>query len=117
PWPRDSSTPRTTPTTTPGPDRYPANSPGHHWPSPPVNATATATRGTSGHHCRDRHISAGSQLSHHISAGTTRHPRPTPRPPITHHDCASLPPTSARHAPLPLPPHSTTAACLCAPSM
>ncbi|KAG6881700.1 hypothetical protein C0993_000346, partial [Termitomyces sp. T159_Od127] len=86
PRPRDSSTPRTTPTTAPGPDRYPANSPGHHRPSPPVNTTATATCGVPGHHRRDRHISAGSRLSRHISAGsrlsrhisasTTHHPRP-----------------------------------------
>ncbi|KAG6883215.1 hypothetical protein C0993_007373 [Termitomyces sp. T159_Od127] len=46
PRPRDSSTPKTTPTTAPGPDRYPANSPGHHQPSPPINATATTTCGT-----------------------------------------------------------------------
>ncbi|KAG6880646.1 hypothetical protein C0993_005290, partial [Termitomyces sp. T159_Od127] len=68
------------------------------------------------HHRHDRHISTGSRLSCHISTGTTRHPRPTPRPPITHHDRASLPPTSARHTPLPLPPHHPTTACLCASS-
>ncbi|KAG6883465.1 hypothetical protein C0993_006018, partial [Termitomyces sp. T159_Od127] len=51
---------------------------GHHCLSTPP---ATATCGIPGHHRRDRHISAGSQLSHHISAGTTRHPWPTPRPP------------------------------------
>ncbi|KAG6881383.1 hypothetical protein C0993_001734, partial [Termitomyces sp. T159_Od127] len=45
PRPRDSNPPKTIPTTTPGLDRYLANSPSHHRPSPPVATTATATRG------------------------------------------------------------------------
>ncbi|KAG6876955.1 hypothetical protein C0993_011681, partial [Termitomyces sp. T159_Od127] len=102
PWPRDSNPPKTTPTTTSGPDRYPANSPSHHRPSPPINTTShhhlrhpwpslaitichhhshRHSRHSLGHHRCDRHISTRSWLSHHISAGTICHPRPTPRPP------------------------------------
>ncbi|KAG6884443.1 hypothetical protein C0993_011069 [Termitomyces sp. T159_Od127] len=40
PQPQDSNPPKTTSTTAPGPDRYLANSPSHHRPSPPINATS-----------------------------------------------------------------------------
>ncbi|KAG6892977.1 hypothetical protein C0993_002374, partial [Termitomyces sp. T159_Od127] len=51
---------------------------GHHWPSTPQPPPLAAPPG---HHRCDCHISGGSRLSHHTSAGATRHPRPTPRPP------------------------------------
>ncbi|KAG6882032.1 hypothetical protein C0993_012153, partial [Termitomyces sp. T159_Od127] len=51
---------------------------GHHCLSMPP---ATATCGIPGNHRRDCHISAGlgyhTAHSRHVSAGTTRHPRPT----------------------------------------
>ncbi|KAG6864546.1 hypothetical protein C0993_008754 [Termitomyces sp. T159_Od127] len=141
PRPRDSNPPRTTPTTAPGPDRYLANSPGHHQPSPPVNATShrhlrhpqpsppIAAR----HHHSHRHswhspaITAvtatsapglGYHTAHsrHISAGTTCHPRAVLRPPsritIMHHHR----PNPCTPHPAPAPPHHPTTTCLCVSS-
>ncbi|KAG6875110.1 hypothetical protein C0993_010829, partial [Termitomyces sp. T159_Od127] len=55
------------------------------------------------HYCRDRHI----------SAGTTRHPRPVPRPSscitIMHHRR----PDPCTPCPAPAPPHRPTTMCLC----
>ncbi|KAG6864888.1 hypothetical protein C0993_008454 [Termitomyces sp. T159_Od127] len=90
----DSNPPKTSPTTAPGPDRYPANSPGYHRPSLPVNATS---------HCHLRHpwpspaITAHRHHSHRhlwhppaITAVTTTsapglgyHTTSAPAPPVT----------------------------------
>ncbi|KAG6893124.1 hypothetical protein C0993_001959, partial [Termitomyces sp. T159_Od127] len=70
---------------------------GHHHPSPPQPPPLMASPG---HHRHDRHISAGSQLSHHISAGTTHYPWPALRPPsrimIAHH--CRRPPHATPHS-------------------
>ncbi|KAG6867686.1 hypothetical protein C0993_012428 [Termitomyces sp. T159_Od127] len=122
--PRDSNPPKTTPTTTPGPDRYPANSLGSPWPSPAITAR----------HCHQPPppaaslaITAVTTTSAPVSAITS--PIATTSalaPPVTpgpcqdpHHASQSritADPTSACQAPLPLPPHHPTTACLCASS-
>ncbi|KAG6859577.1 hypothetical protein C0993_003727, partial [Termitomyces sp. T159_Od127] len=73
PWPWDSSTPRTTPTPALGPDRYPANSPGHHRPSPPVNTTS---------HRHSQHPPAITAMTATSAPGLGYHTTSAPAPPI-----------------------------------
>ncbi|KAG6876705.1 hypothetical protein C0993_000969 [Termitomyces sp. T159_Od127] len=93
PQPQDSNPPKTTPTTAPGPDRYPANSPGHHRPSPPVNTTShrhlrhpqpsppIATRHPHSHH-HSRHPPAITAMTATSAPGLGYHITPAPAPPI-----------------------------------
>ncbi|KAG6875564.1 hypothetical protein C0993_008534, partial [Termitomyces sp. T159_Od127] len=92
PWPQDSNPPKTTPTTTLGPDRYPANSPGHHRPSPPVDAT-------SHHHLRHPWPSPPITTHCHHSHRHSRHP-----PAITAVTATSAPGLGYHTTSAPAPP-------------
>ncbi|KAG6876288.1 hypothetical protein C0993_004297 [Termitomyces sp. T159_Od127] len=95
---RDSNPPKTTPTTAPGPDRYLANSPGHHRPSPPVNTTShhhlqhsrpspaiTARQRHS--HRHSRHPPAITAVTATSAPGLSYHITPAPAPPVTPGPC------------------------------
>ncbi|KAG6883046.1 hypothetical protein C0993_008158 [Termitomyces sp. T159_Od127] len=91
---RDSNPPKTTPTTPPGLDRYPANPPGHHRPSSPVSATShrhlrhpqpsppiTARRYHSHHH--SRHPPAITAMTATSAPGLGYHTTSALAPPVT----------------------------------
>ncbi|KAG6883303.1 hypothetical protein C0993_006925 [Termitomyces sp. T159_Od127] len=124
PQPRGSNSPKTTPTTAPGPDRYPANSLGHHWPSPPVNTTShhhlwhprpspAITAHCHHSHRHSRRPPAITAMTTTSALGLGYHTTSVPAPPITpgprqdpHHASRSritTDLTSACHALLPLP--------------
>ncbi|KAG6895871.1 hypothetical protein C0993_009013, partial [Termitomyces sp. T159_Od127] len=94
PQPQDSNPPKTTPTTALGLDRYPANPPGHHRPSPPVDATShrhlqhpwpsppiTARHYHS--HCHSWHPPAITAVTATSAPGLGYHTTLAPAPPIT----------------------------------
>ncbi|KAG6882164.1 hypothetical protein C0993_011736 [Termitomyces sp. T159_Od127] len=105
PWPWDSNPPKTTPTTAPGPDRYPANSLGnprlslaitarrHHQP-PPLAAFPAITGHYRHSHRHLRHppaITAVTATSVPVSAITLPiAATSTPAPPVTPSPCRDL---------------------------
>ncbi|KAG6893126.1 hypothetical protein C0993_001957, partial [Termitomyces sp. T159_Od127] len=92
PRPWDPNPPKTTSTTAPGPDRYPANPLGHHRPSLPVNAT-------SHRHLRHPQPSPAIAAHHHHSHRHLRHP-----PAITAMTATSAPGLGYRIPSAPAPP-------------
>ncbi|KAG6877427.1 hypothetical protein C0993_007507 [Termitomyces sp. T159_Od127] len=129
--PRDSNPPQDDPHDRPVPGPLPGQPLGsprpspaitghHHHQPPPLVASPAITA----HHCPSPPQPPPPAAPPAITAVTaTSAPAPPvtlacAETPITHHasqSCITADPTSARHIPLPFPPHRPAAACLCVP--